>query len=50
MKAYGYELGWDMGFELGFSVDVVMVSSVIYPLEYSINMLLVLALGTYLVT
>ena len=39
-----YELVWAMGFELNFSVYMETGSPIIYPLEYSINMFIGLAL------
>ena len=43
----GYDLEWAMVFEPGYSIVMVLLSPVGYPLEYSIKMLLGLALGIY---
>ena len=50
LKPSGYDLGWALLFEPGFSFVMVLRSLVWYPLGYSINMFLGLALRNYFVT
>ena len=45
LRAYGSDLGWDLIFELGLSVVMVLGAPFRYPIGYSIDTLLVLALG-----